>query len=354
MNHGLVERYRRLRTDPTARSILRSRAAVTAAIRRQLAGAGHIEIDSPLLQTRPRPVPGRSFRTETAHLGPHTYLRSSPLHLRAMLTANFDRVYEIARTFRDESADNTHNPEYTLVEVYRADADYRHMADLARELIIEAALTANGTTRITVPAAATPRTAPGTAREIDLTVDWPHVRLHQALSEATGMDITPATPLPQLRKAAQARGVTLNCDADAAAAALDLYEALVEPTLTGPVFITDFPARLSPMARPCPHDPLLAQKWDLVIGGVEIATGYTEVTDPDELRQRLTPPADGVLPAHEAETIDEEFLQVFAAGMPPTGGLCIGLDRLVQTLTGAPSIADVIPFPATTHSLLDL
>lgn len=332
----LVDHYARLRTDPQARSILRSRAATTAAVRRYLARAGHIEIDSPLLQTRPRPVPGRSFRTETDHLGPHTYLRSSPLHLRAMLTAGFDRVYEIARTFRDEPADVTHHPEYTLVEIYRADADHLAMADLARDLIIEAAHTAQGTTRITLP----------TGTVVDLADQWTRTGLHEAIAEATGTAITPATPLKQLTEIAADFHVTLGDTADAAAATLDLYEALVEPHLTGPVLVTGFPARLSPMARTCPDEPLLAQKWDLVIGGVEIATGYTELSDPDELKQRLAPSADGSPPAHEAETIDEEFLAVFAAGMPPAGGLCIGLDRLVQALTTAPGINAVIPFPA--------
>lgn len=334
---ALVERYRRLRTDPQARAILRSRAATTAALRSHLARAGHIEIDSPLLHSRPCPAPGRSFRTETDHLSPHTYLRSSPLHLRAMLTTGFDRVYEIGRTFRDEPADLTHAAEYTLVEVYRADTDYAGMADLARDLILCAAHTARGTTRITLPG--------GTY--LDLAGEWPRTSLHAALSDTLDTPVTAATPLPRLQALAEKHQVRLSPKADAAAAALDLYETLVEPQLMGPVFVTDHPARLSPMALACAHDPRLAQKWDLVIGGVEIAAGYTEVTDPGELTERLASPLPNTPPAHEAETIDEDFLAVFAAGMPPAGGLCIGLDRLVQTLTGAPALTDVIPFLAT-------
>lgn len=327
----LAARYAELRT-PAALSRIKARSAVIHALRGELHGSGHVEVDTPLLQ-RAQPAPGRSFRPETLSLDPHLYLRSSPLHLRAMLTTGLPRVFEIGRTFRDEQADPTHSPEYSLVEVYQAGAGYRDLQATARDLILAAAA-ASGTTVVTLP--------DGT--HADLAAPWPEVPFYDALSAAAGETITPGTPAGRLRQVALDHGVLILSEVTADDIALTLYDRLAEPAARGPVFHVDFPAGPSPLARPCARDARLAQKWDLVIGGREIATAYTEQHDPGELRRRLDP-GTASQPSGEAGTMDGDWLEVFDAGMPPAGGLCIGLERLLLTITSATDLRDVIPFP---------
>jgi lysyl-tRNA synthetase class 2 len=319
--------------EVAARRTLVARSRVIGALRHHLHDTGHAEIDTPLLQ-RARPAPGRSFRAETRSLDPHIYLRSSPMHLRAMLTTGMGRVFEIGRTFRDEPADPTHSPEYTLVELYQAEADYRTLQATARELITMAAVAATGATAISA--------RNGTA--IDLADAWPTVPFYQAVSAAAGEEVKPGDTAGRLRELARQRNVPVRAGTGADDIALALYDHLVEPRTTGPVIHYDFPAGPSPLARACPHDQRLAQKWDLVIDGREIATAYTEQSDPAELSRRLAPDGDRILPS-EAASLDDDWLSVFAAGMPEAGGLCIGLERLLLILTGAKSLTDVIPFP---------
>jgi elongation factor P--beta-lysine ligase/N-dimethylarginine dimethylaminohydrolase len=328
----LAARYAELRA-PSARRTLEARSRVIAALRRHLHDTGHAEIDTPLLQ-RARPAPGRSFRTETRSLDPHIYLRSSPMHLRAMLTTGMDRVFEIGRTFRDEPADPTHSPEYSLVELYQAGADYQTLQATARELVTTAAVAATGGTVI--------RARQGTA--IDLAAPWPAIAFYRAVSAAVGEEVTPGEDAARLGGLAGQRNVPVRAGAGADDIALALYDHLVEPQSTGPVIYYDFPAGPSPLARACPRDRCLAQKWDLVIDGREIATAYTEQSDPGELSRRLAPDGDRILQS-EAASLDDDWLCVFAAGMPEAGGLCIGLERLLLALTGAASLSDVIPFP---------
>lgn len=336
----LVERYRHLRTDPAARRVLYVRAAVLAALRTTLSRAGHVEIDTPLLQRVRRPAPERPFRTHTRHLPPNTYLRSSTLHLRGMLTAGVERVYEVGRRFRDEPADATHLPEHTLVEIYRAYATDTDMADLVREVLTAAAHAALGTTRVHLPGGA----------EVDLAAAPGRMSLHQALAHATGTTVTPDTGLGQLRELACAHGLALDANANADQALLELYDRLAQPALTAPTLVEAFPASQSPLAQARADDPRLACKWDLVIGGVEVATAYTELVDPAQLRARLALSADGSPAPAEAAGMDEGFTEVFASPhttMPPAAGLCIGADRLVQLLTGAPTLAATLPFGST-------
>lgn len=328
---ALAARYAELRS-PAARQVLEARSRVAGALRRELHDSGHTEVDTPLLQ-RARPAPGRSFRTETRTLDPHVYLRSSPLHLRAMLTTGMEKVFEIGRTFRDEPADPTHSPEYSLVELYQAGADYRSLQDTARALILAAAAAANGTTVIR---------AGGT--ETDLAGPWPAIPFYEALSSALGEEITPGTGEGRLLGIACRAQVPVRAGSGADDIALELYDRVVEPRTAGPVFYADFPAGPSPLALESPDDRRLAQKWDLVIGGREIATAYTEQSDAGQLRRRLAPDGDRILPS-EAAAVDDEWVAVFDAGMPPSGGLCIGLERLLLTLSGADDLRRVIPFP---------
>ncbi|WP_156094788.1 amino acid--tRNA ligase-related protein [Nocardia lijiangensis] len=329
---SLAERFVRLRVDPAARSGLEARSRVVQALRSTLHDCGHVEVDTPLLQ-RARPAPGRSFRTLTDAVGPHLYLRSSPLHLRAAVTV-WPRVFEIGRSFRDEPADATHAPEYSLVELYQVEADYHSLRALAHELITTAARAALGTTVI--------RISDGT--EVDLAAEWTVRPFYTALTAAVGQSITTDTPACVLRDVAHRCAVPVRTGADADEIALELYDRLVEPTVVTPTLHVDFPAGHSPLAHTHPRNPRLAQKWDLVIGGREIATAYTELDDAVELRRRLAPDGDRILPS-EAATLDDDWLEVFGSGMPPAGGLCIGLERLLLTLTGSADLAAIIPFP---------
>lgn len=325
-------RYAELRS-PHARQVLEARSRVTDALRRSLHDTGHIEVDTPLLQ-HSRPSPGRSFRTETTSLTPHLYLRSSPLHLRAMLTTGLQRVCEIGRSFRDEPVDPTHSPEYTLVELYQAGADYQSLRATAQKLVCTAARAARGETVI--------ETRDG--QRLDLAQPWTVVPFYDALSAAVDEQVTPATTASRLHALAERHHVPVRPGANAEELALELYDRLVEPATTEPSVYTDFPAGPSPLAERCAHDPRLAQKWDLVVDGREIATAYTELADPDELRRRLAPDGDRVLSA-EAGGIDAQWLNVFSTGMPASGGLCLGLERLLLTVTEATTVREVIPFP---------
>ena len=330
---SLAARYAELRNVPAARHMLEARSRLVDVLRRSLHDSGHIEVDTPLLQ-RSRPSAGRSFRTETRSLDPHVYLRSSPLHLRAMLTTGMDRVFEIGRSFRDEPLDATHSPEYSLVELYQASANYQTLRATAYDLITTAARTVLGGTII--------RSRAGDG--VDLAASWKVVPFYTAVSVALARPVSPDTTTADLRGLAERHQVPVRAGADADEIALELYDRLVEPSTLAPTIHTDFPASRSPLARTCAHDERLAQKWDLVIDGREIATAYTELADADELRRRLAPDGDRIL-SSEAATLDAEWLDVFAVNMPAAGGLCIGLERLLVTLTGAADLCQVIPFP---------
>jgi lysyl-tRNA synthetase, class II len=251
-----------------------------------------------------------------------------------MLTTGMERVFEIGRSFRDEPVDPTHSPEYSLVELYQAGADYTTLRRTAYDLITTAARAVHGGTEI--------RTRTG--HVVDLADTWAVAPFHTALGTALDHPVDPATPAAELRRLAERHQVPVRSGADAEEIALELYDRLVEPATFGPTFHTDFPARPSPLAATCDHDERLAQKWDLVIGGREIATAYTELAGAAELRRRLAPEGDRIL-SSEAATMDAEWLEVFSGNMPAAGGLCIGLERLLLTVTGVVQLRDVIPFP---------
>ncbi|MGI9002847.1 MAG: amino acid--tRNA ligase-related protein [Pseudonocardia sp.] len=323
------ERYRTLRGDPDARLLLRARAAVVAALRRWLDGAGFVEIDTPLLQ----PVgTGRvqPFRVAVRALDQQLALRSSPLYLRGMLAGGFEQVYEVARSFRDEPPDATHLPEYTLVEIFHAHADHAMMRHLAWTLVHEAARAARGCL--------------GQTRQ-HLSGRWPITDIYDALGRVLDQHISPETTAAQLRDLAAAHAPSLDATS-ADEIVLALYDRLVEPATSEPTFYTGYPASCAPLAERDPVDERRAQKWDLVIGGREIATAYTELSDPAELRRRFR----RLRHRHtEADTIDERMLAVFDLGMPPAAGLCIGLDRLMLTLTRAESVHEIVPVPIAPH-----
>jgi lysyl-tRNA synthetase class 2 len=268
------------------------------------------------------------------------YLRIAPeLYLKRLAVGGVERVFELGRDFRNEGVDASHNPEFTMLEAYQAYADYTTMRGLARELVVAAATAAFG-----APVARR-LGADGTLCEVDLGGEWPVVGVYEAVSKALGETVEPETPLPKLREFAAALRVPTQPSWGCGAIVMELYERLVEERTERPTFYTDFPVEVSPLTRAHRADPRLAERWDLVAFGVELGTAYTELVDPVEQRRRLTEQSLRAASGDpEAMELDEDFLRALEFAMPPTGGLGLGLDRLVMLLTGR-TIRDTVPFP---------
>ncbi len=255
-----------------------------------------------------------------------------------------DRIFELNRNFRNEGADATHNPEFTSVEAYAAHGDYNTMRELTRELIIEVATATHGE-----PVAVRPG-ADGTVERIRLDGEWPVISVHEAVSRAAGVNLTSASTVEEARAVADRHGVHYTPAMTSGEVVLELYDELVEGQTTFPTFYTDFPLETSPLTRTHRTDPRLSERWDLVAFGAEIGTAYSELVDPVDQRQRLTEQSYKAAAGDpEAMEIDEGFLTALEYAMPPTGGLGIGVDRLVMMLTGA-NIRATLAFPFTKPS----
>jgi lysyl-tRNA synthetase class 2 len=325
---------------PEAREVARIRSAVVRSVRDSLHARGFLEVETPVLQQTHGGANARPFETYSNAYDLDLSLRiATELHLKRLLVGGMDKVFEVGRQFRNEGADATHNPEFTSLEAYETCGDYHSMRLLTQALVQEAATAVYGE-----PVARRPDAA-GRVVETDLSGDWPVVTVCCAVSRALGEEVTVDTPVTDLQR----HGARLGLDPDPRATwgqvLEQLYGLLCEPTTTTPVFYTDFPRANAPLARQHRDDPRLAEKWDLVVFGCEQGTAYTELTDPMDQRGRLM--AQSLLAAagdREAMQVDEDFLQALEQGMPPAGGLGLGIDRLVMTLTGL-SIRDTILFP---------
>ncbi|MHA6804033.1 bifunctional lysylphosphatidylglycerol synthetase/lysine--tRNA ligase LysX [Salinifilum ghardaiensis] len=328
-----------LLSGSAGRQVLSARSATMQALRATLLEQDYLEVDTPILQPVHGGATARPFCT---HLNAHNmpmYLRIAPeLYLKRLCVGGVERVFELGRTFRNEGISPKHNPEFTMLEAYQAHADYAVMRQVCRQLVLAAASAALGTTVLQQPG------PDGQLAKVDLAADWPVVPVHEAVSRAVGEPVTPDTPVRRLRGIAERSGV--RCTADAAGElVLELYEQLVERHTTAPVFYTDFPIEVSPLTRQHRADERLAERWDLVAFGTELATAYSELIDPVEQRRRLVEQsrlAAGGDP--EAMQLDEDFLDALEYAMPPTGGLGMGVDRLVMLLLGK-SIRETLPFP---------
>ncbi|MGH3713194.1 MAG: amino acid--tRNA ligase-related protein [Micromonosporaceae bacterium] len=320
--------------DDNARTLLVRRADILASLRRTLEEQDFIEVETPTLETAAHDAEDRPFQTGCQSVEAPLYLRTSAeFYLKRLIAAGFDQVFELARSFRDERPDATHNVEYTLLEAYRAYDDYIGMRRLTRDLIRTAARAALGTTTVAGPR----------GQRIELDDDWPVIPFYTAVSNAVGEQITAARAPATARVLARQHGLPNAAHTSAEHVAMHLYERLVEPQTIRPTFYIDFPRLFSPLARAHPTHVRLAQKWDLVIFGREIAAAYSEMVDAHE-QLRLLRNQDPGSP-EDLKPIDREFLDTLEAGMPPTGGLVVGVDRLVMTLTGATEIRQVVPFP---------
>ncbi len=341
--HGLTDaesrvrqRYVDLITNPAARRTAEVRAAVTRSVREELHARGFLEAETPVLQTLHGGANARPFTTHINAFDLDLYLRIAlELYLKRLVVGGIERVYEIGRIFRNEGADATHNPEFTMLEVYQAYGDYNTMATLTRELIQAGAEAAHGRQVAVRP--------DGT--EVDISGAWREETVHGALSAALGAEVSPDTSEQELRRYAAERGIELQPAWGQAQVLLELYEHLVEAATVEPTFYRDFPVEVAPLTRQHRSEPRLAEKWDLVAFGTEIGTAYSELVDPIEERARLT--AQSLLAAGgdpEAMQLDEDFLRALEFGMPPSGGMGMGMDRMLIMLTGAP-IRETVLFP---------
>ncbi|MFI1970902.1 lysine--tRNA ligase [Streptomyces cinnamoneus] len=349
--HGLSDpearvrmRYVDLAVSPGARRTVRARSAAVQALRQGLLARGFLEVETPMLQQVHGGANARPFTTHINAYDLDLYLRIAPeLYLKRLCVGGMEKVFELGRTFRNEGISYKHNPEFTMLEAYQAFADYDVMLDLTRELIQEAAVAAHGS------AVAVRVDGDGKRTEHDISGVWPVKTVYGALSEALGREIGADTPTEALRACCDAVGVPHRPEDGRGDVVLEMYERLVEERTTLPVFYKDFPTDVSPLTRPHRGDARLAERWDLVAFGTELGTAYSELIDPVEQRRRLT--AQSLLAAGgdpEAMELDEDFLRALEYAMPPTGGLGLGVDRLVMFLTGL-SIRETLPFPLVRH-----
>jgi lysyl-tRNA synthetase class 2 len=326
--------------DPTASDLLRLRSAAVRELRSALVRRDFLEVETPMLHAVHGGASARPFRTHMNAYDISLCLRIAPeLHLKRLCVGGMGRIFEVNRNFRNEGVDDTHNPEFTSLEVYQAFADYRTMQQLARELILDIARAVHGAPVVVR------RLPGGRVAEVDLSAPWPVVPVHQAVSSACGRRVAPDTGVAELAALCREHAVPVGADPTPGGLVVALYERLVEACTAQPTFYIDFPVETSPLTRAHRDDPRLAERWDLVAYGQEIGTAYSELTDPVEQRRRLTEQSlRRAAGDPEAMEVDEEFLDALGYAMPPTGGLGIGVDRLVMMLTGVP-IRDTLAFP---------
>ncbi|WP_433530182.1 lysine--tRNA ligase [Micromonospora sp. CA-263727] len=330
------QRYVDLVVRPQARRMVRTRAAAVRSLRDSLHGQGFIEVETPMLQLLHGGAAARPFVTHSNALDTDLYLRIAPeLFLKRAVVGGVERVFEINRNFRNEGIDSSHSPEFAMLEAYQAYGDYNTMAELTRNLVQQAAIAVGGSTVV----------AHADGREFDLGGEWRSVSLFGVLSEALGEEVTVRTEPARLVEYADKVGLAVDPRWGPGKLAEELFEELVVPGLQAPTFVRDYPEETSPLTRGHRSEPGLAEKWDLYVLGFELATAYSELVDPVVQRERLV--AQAQLAARgddEAMRLDEDFLRAMEYGMPPAGGMGMGIDRLLMALTGL-GIRETILFP---------
>jgi lysyl-tRNA synthetase class 2 len=328
-------RYLDLIVREQARATVRTRAKVNASLRATFDEHEYLEVETPMLQVMHGGASARPFVTHSNAFDTDLYLRIAPeLFLKRAVVGGIDRVYEINRNFRNEGADSTHSPEFAMLEAYEAYGDYNQMADLTQELVQRAALAVSGSFVVTW--------ADGT--EYDLGGQWDRISMYDSLNAAAGLSITPTTLIEELLPIAEAVGIEVPLPTHGKLVE-ELWEHYVKGSLEHPTFVLDFPVDTSPLVRDHRSIEGLVEKWDLYIRGFELATGYSELVDPVIQRERFVEQA--LLSSKgdpEAMRLDEEFLRALEHGMPPSGGMGMGIDRLIMAITGL-GIRETILFP---------
>jgi lysyl-tRNA synthetase class 2 len=341
--HGLADidtrfrqRYVDLIANDDARRIFAVRFTIVATIRRFLAERGFVEVETPVLHTQAGGAMAKPFETYHNALDMPLVLRIAlELHLKRLLVGGLERVFEIGRVFRNEGLGTRHNTEFTMLELYQAFADYTDMMTLTEELVAECAQMAVGTTRIDVEGAT-----------IDLTPPWPRRPLLDLIKEHTGLDVHPAMPIAELERACDQAGVRHEPGWGPGKLVLELYEKTVEPNTIGPVFVTDYPREVSPLARVHRSDPALVERFEVIALGRDLANAFSELNDPVDQLERFEAQAElAAAGDEEAHGVDADYVRALEFGLPPCGGLGIGVDRLVMLIAGVSTIREVILFP---------
>ncbi len=336
-HHGLTDvetRFRHRELDLIAnedvRELFITRARVISAVRRFLDGEGFVEVETPVLQPLYGGAAARPFTTYHHALDRELYLRiATELYLKRLIVGGLERVYELGKDFRNEGLSHKHNPEFTMLEWYEAYADYADIAARAEQLVAYVA------------------SEVGYAGDVDFTPPWRRETLAGAILDRTGVDILRFRERDTLAAEMAARGLLAPADDTWPQLVDELLSKRVEPTLIEPTFLLDYPVELSPFAKRHRSDPTLVERFEAYVGGMEIANAFTELNDPDEQRRRFEEQRSlAGAGDEEAQPYDEAFVQALEYGMPPTGGIGIGIDRLVMTLTGRHSIREVVLFPA--------
>ena len=328
-------RYIDLIVRDRAREVVKIRSQVMQSMRKTFTEDNYLEVETPMLQSMHGGASARPFKTHMNAFDMELFLRIAPeLFLKRAVVGGIERVFEINRNFRNEGADSTHSPEFAMLEAYQAYGDYNTMADLTRKLIQNAAQDVFGTQVVKLEDGETN----------DLSGSWDHISMFDSLSAAAGVEITPETPMAELKKLADKVEIEIDHPLHGKYVE-ELWEHFVKPGLTSPTFVMDFPVDTSPLTRDHRSKPGVVEKWDLYIRGYEQATGYSELVDPVIQRERFV--AQMALAKSgdpEAMKLDEEFLKALEFGMPPSGGMGMGIDRLLMSLTGL-GIRETILFP---------
>ena len=332
------QRYADLAVHPEVREIFRLRARAVAFMRRFLDDRGFLEVETPILQPLYGGAAARPFVTHHHALDMPLYLRiADELYLKRLLVGGFERVYEIGHDFRNEGMDRTHNPEFTMLEVYQAYADYGDMMELTESMVVGVVEHCLGT-----------RVVERFDTTLDFTPPFPRVRFLEAVRDRAGVDLTSA-PEEELRRAVLRAGGEPEAVAALAGGRLqdEVFKTFVEPHLIQPTFVMDYPKALSPLAKEHRDDPSLTERFELFIGGRELANAFSELNDPDDQRRRFDDQVQQRSRGDaEAHSYDADYIRALEYGMPPAGGMGLGVDRLIMLLANQPSIRDVIIFPA--------
>jgi len=332
------QRYADLAVHPEVREVFRTRARIITGIRRFLDARGFLEVETPILQPIYGGAAARPFVTHHYTLDMPLYLRiADELYLKRLLVGGLEKVYEIGHNFRNEGMDRTHNPEFTMVEWYQAYADYHDMMELVEELVHGLVVEIAGTPRIERDGVM-----------LDFTRPWRRVRFVDGILEASGIDIRTASE-PDMRQALTRKGLSRDEAATYGGGKLldEMFKAYLEPSLVQPTFVVDYPLALSPLAKPHRDDPALTERFELFVRGHELANAFSELNDPDDQRRRFEDQVrQRTAGDDEAHVYDADYVRALEYGMPPAGGVGIGVDRLVMLLTGLPNIREVILFPA--------
>jgi lysyl-tRNA synthetase class 2 len=330
------QRYADMWANPGARHILLLRSRTVSALRRFLEARGFVEVETPVFHPVPGGATARPFTTHHNALDMDLYLRIAlELHLKRLVVGGMERVFEIGRVFRNEGLSPRHNPEFTMLELYQAYADYHDMMDLTEAMVAHVATEVSGGTKLTYA-----------GRELDLSPPWRRATMLALVSERTGTEVELKMPIDELRARAAHLGVPLEPAWGPGKIVLEIYEKTTEPDLWGPVFVMDYPKEVSPLARDHRTSPGMVERFEPVVAGRELGNAFSELTDPVVQRENFE--AQAIARAagdDEAMPVDEDYIRALEYGLPPTGGLGIGVDRLVMLLSGADAIRDVIAFP---------